>query len=100
MAWSILLGALAAWGLLCGLWAGLGWLLDGGQEQIIVLCPETAHPEQTAARYRWLRSLGLLRGRITLVCDGIGPAELEILGRKYTDMEFCSRDAFGSRQER
>ncbi len=100
MVWWILVSALGAWGLLCVLWVVFGWLLGDGREQLIVLCPEGSHPEQAAARYHWLRSLGLLRGRITLVCAGISPEELAILSKKYTDMEFYSREVFGSRQER
>ena len=83
MAMLIIFTALAAWGLLCALWAALGWLLPGsGGAVMVVLCPKK-NPEAVLVRCRWLRSLGLLPGR--LVVAEAGPLD----EKRYHDMEFC-----------
>lgn len=97
MAWLIFCGALAAWGLLCGLWAAFGWLLESGSPDIFLVCPENTHPEDFLPRFRWLRSLGLVRGQIHVVCPVLPQGETETLMKKYSDIEFCSREALNAR---
>ena len=57
MAGYVILGVLAAFGVLAVLWAGLGWLLPGGRGMVMVCMG--APDEGILARYRWLRGLGL-----------------------------------------
>lgn len=88
MAWLIIFAALAAWGLLSACWAALGWLLPGsGSATVVLLYPRTC-PEDTIARYRWLRSLGLIRGRL-VIADAEDTVRA-VLERKYPDLEFCA----------
>ena len=91
MVWQWIGTVLAAWGLLCALWAGFGWLLPGSKKVTLALmCRE---PEASAAvlRLRWLNRLGLLRCR--LILPGI-PAEQ--LPRQYEEIEFCTLAEFSA----
>ena len=51
-------GTLAAFGVLCALWAMLGWLLPGAKGCILV-CYGVPDSE-ILTRSKWLKSLGLL----------------------------------------
>ncbi len=66
MALYVILGTLAAFGALCAVWTALGLLLPESSG-MLHYCPDT--PEEVmafAGRYLWLRSLGLVRCRLTV----------------------------------
>lgn len=85
MVWQLIWTVLGAWGFLCALWAGFGWLLPGsGQVTLTLLCRES-DAAATVARLRWLNHLGLLRCRLLL--PEIPPARWP---RQYDDIEFCT----------
>ena len=68
MAGSFIFAALAAWGLLSGLWAILGWLLPSGQGCVMVCYGE---PDiGIISRWKWLTGLGLLRCPLIAVAAG------------------------------
>lgn len=68
MAGYCMFGALAAFGLLCGLWVIFGVLLSGGSGGAVVcLRCGNGREELFLRRCRWLRSIGLLRCPILLV---------------------------------
>ena len=82
MAGYILLGTLAAFGLLSVLWTLLGWLLPSGRGLVLV-CME--HPDPgVLARYRWLRGMGFLSCPLVSVTETVSTCMPK-------DMEFCSR---------
>lgn len=66
---SVLMGFLAAYGLLCGLWVVFGNRLTGYSPCRTLLFPHPGQAEGIICRYRWLRHLGLLRGSIQVVTD-------------------------------
>lgn len=74
----IILGTLAAFGLLSALWALFGWLLPGCKGCALVCygLPD----EGTIARTAWLRSLGLLECPLLIVAEAVQnqPAGTEI----------------------
>ena len=88
MAGDIILGSLAAFGLLSALWAALGWLLPGEGGWVVVRCGKP-RPEQLA-RIRWLKSLGLLTCPVLVV---------EETGEAAADTEICSGKDLLSRLE-
>ena len=91
MAGYILLGALAAFGLLSILWAGLGWLLPGGKGCAVVCF---GYPDEgVQSRYRWLRSLGLFSGPLIAVTE---EDEGQPLG---CGTEICRPEALAARLE-
>lgn len=64
------IGMLAAFGLLCALWVSFGALLPGsGKTVIYCICAKENAPA-VHRRWRWLRELGLIRGRMVILCDG------------------------------
>ena len=67
MAGYVIMGALAAFGLLSAGWACLGWLLPSGQGCALV-CYGMAD-EGILSRWKWLQSLGLLRCPLICVTD-------------------------------
>ena len=85
---TVLLGTLAAWGLLCALWAAFGWLLPGLKG--FVLVSFGLPPGEAAARYKWLKSLGLLDCPLQIVAEDaqVGP-----------DMERCAGEELLARLE-
>ena len=92
MFWQFLITTLAAWGLLCALWAMLGWLLPGSRPVKLILCAPT--PPEVLGRLRWLDQWGLLRCRLTVVGDF--PPELPA---QYEDVEFCTLAELTAMQE-
>ena len=94
----ILLGVLAAYGLLCALWTVFGLWFSGARGWAAVCC---AGPEQTGAlrRCRWLRSWGLLRGPILLVSPQKAPQLPAALARETENVEFCTLEALPARLE-
>ena len=71
MAGYVILGALAAFGLLSILWAAMGWLLPGGRGMALVCVGE---PDAgILARYRWLRSLGLVACPLIVAAEDAAP---------------------------
>ena len=90
MAGYVFFGALAAFGALCALWAGLGWLLPSGRGCAVVCygCPD----EGVLSRCRWLQALGLLTVPLIVVAeDGTQPER---------GTEICSPEALLLRLER
>lgn len=101
MAWSIILGALAAWGVLCALWALLGWLLpgSGGGVVLLCLCRPRRSLEGAILRHRWLRSLGLMRCPLLILGDPLSAEEQAVYRKKYPGIEFCSLEELTARLE-
>lgn len=58
MAGYVIVGMLAAFGLLCALWVMFGWLLPGGNGGCLICA---AKELCLVKRLLWLRELGLLR---------------------------------------
>ena len=69
MLWYVIIGFLAAFGAFCALWTVLGGWLTGSAPCRVVLFPAPGREETAVRRCLWLRALGLVKGRITLVCD-------------------------------
>ena len=95
MALYIILGTLAAIGVLSILWVCFGWLLPGGTGAILV-CREPS--EALMLRCRWLRELGLLR--LPLVILAKESPEQENLPHYGGGIEICSPEMLASRLER
>jgi len=90
MAGYVLVGALAAFGLLSVLWAVLGWLLPDGKGMVLV-CAGVPQ-EGILSRFRWLRGMGFLR------CPLVAVTEEPVEGHSR-DYELCSREALLDRLE-
>lgn len=87
MVWQVLFTVLAAWGLLCALWAGFGWMLSGSRfVTIAVLCPRK-NPEGILDRLLWLDGLGLLRCRLIAAIPETAGVHL---AQQYEGIEFCT----------
>ena len=81
MAMFVLMGALAAWGFLCALWAALGWLLPDGRGCALVC---VGQPDMgIVSRWKWLKGLGLLRCPLIAITED--PHE-------DSETEQCSRE--------
>jgi hypothetical protein len=94
MGCGILVTVLAAWGLLCAIWAAAGWLLPGSAPvTVVVLWPGTK-PEPVIARCRWLLGLGLLRGRLIVTGNPL-PADPAI----GNHVEICGLEELPARLE-
>lgn len=99
MAGYVVLGVLAAYGVLCMLWAALGWLLPGGRGGATVcMCRAGLKEEFFIRRWCWLRGLGLIEGVLLVIDCGLGPAERAWL-EKCRDVEFCSLEELPARLE-
>ena len=91
----VLLGLLAAFGLLCALWALFGCFLPGSCRCTLILRCRAQEENGLLRRLLWLRELGLLRCRIVLSGCGISNEQREILLRRYGDIEFCDPEQPG-----
>lgn len=81
MAGMIVLGAMAAFGLISVLWALLGWLLPGGSGAVLVCWGDP--DEGIRCRVKWLQSLGLLSSPLLIVSETEEPF-------LQNGMEYCS----------
>lgn len=97
----VLMGALAAFGLVCALWAAAGWLLPGGRGAAAVcLCRPGLKELRTVRGLCRLRELGLLRCPVLLVDCGLTAGEREALCRLGQGIEFCGLEELPARLER
>ena len=88
MIWFVLLGFLAAFGLLSAMWAIFGFLLPGSRRCAVVLLCEPDAEWLLLQRLLWLRQLGLLRCQIFLSGRGLTEQQRrQIL--QYNDIEIC-----------
>lgn len=100
MAWLIIIGTLAAWGVFCLLWTLLGWVLPGDDGGILLYLSTSRHSADGAIlRHHWLRGLGIIKGPLLLLESNFSPEEQAILHKKYPGIEFCSLEALNSRLE-
>ena len=96
----ILIGALAAFGLICAFWAALGWLIPGTKGGAMVcLCHPGLAETCLIRRYGWLWDLGFLREPILLIDCGLSEDERNALSRLGRYVEFCSLEELSARLE-
>ena len=96
----VLMGTLAAFGLVCAVWAVMGWLIPGNKGGATVcLCRPGLAERHIVKRYGWLRDLGLLRDPILLVDCGLSEEERNELRRLGRCVEFCSLQELPARLE-
>ena len=96
MAGYIIVGTLAAIGLLSVLWVCFGFLLPGARGGAFVCMGWPG--EGLLGRYRWLRDLGLLTCPFLIVTE---ESKLNENQRLFScGIEICSPDALGQRLER
>ena len=91
----VLLGFLAAFGLVCVLWVLVGMFLPGsGRCTLILICDPKAE-SAILRRIIWLREMGLLRCGILLSGCGLTGQQREQLRKKYPTIEFCDPEKPG-----
>ncbi len=73
MIWDVLMGLFAAFGVFCALWAVLGGWLTGGEKYTLVVHCLPGQVPGACRRCRYLRQIGLARGKWILVCHGVAP---------------------------
>ncbi len=90
MAWFICLGALAAFGFFCAIWALFGFLLPGSRDGTLVFpCTSDGGGEAMIRRYVWLRGLGFVRSPLLIVC-GTPSLQLQQLVLRHRNVEICT----------
>ncbi len=88
MAWLILLASV---GLVSLGWCLLGWVLPDAPLVVVFRCPQNHHPDGAISRYQWLRSLGLIRGKLVIIGQIPAP-EQEIWKKKHPNVEFSTAE--------
>ena len=86
MAGFVILGTLAAYGLLCALWAAFGWLLPGLRGWVLVCVGIPV--EGTLGTVKWLKGMGLLSCPVLIAAE-----------EADYDREICSPETLLSRLE-
>ena len=92
MIWYVCIGFLAAFGALCALWVSLGAGLTGAACGRIVLQPDPGREGAAVRRWLWLRELGLVKGRLTVIS-----AQPLDWAKQYPTVEFLTPEQFLSR---
>lgn len=90
MAWYILVGTLAAFGLLCALWTVFGCFLPRGGEGELIF-PGREGELNFLRRYLWLRGIGALP--CTLVVIDLGLSRAEVYRLEKCGIEIRGREA-------
>ena len=88
MAWLILLAGI---GLVSLVWCILGWFLPSVPLVVVYRCAHDCHPDGAICRYQWLRSLGLIRGKLVIIGQ-ISPQEQDIWKKKHPNVEFLTAE--------
>ena len=91
----VLLGLLAAFGLLCILWALFGFFLPGSSRCTIVLLCKPEKEAPLLRRLLWLRELGVLRYSILLGGRGLTARQRRYILHKHQCIEFYDPDLPG-----
>ena len=99
MAWYFVVGALAAFGLVCILWILDGCLLGRTKGGVLVCLCDGYREEALLLRYSQLRSAGLLHCPLILANSHLSPREQEILQRRHPGVEFCTMEQLPQRLE-
>lgn len=100
MFWYVLLGFLAAFGLLCALWVLLGLILPGAYPcEAAVLCPR-GREIAVIRRFCRLRELGLTRSSLTVLDSGLTLRQQHYIRKRYPYIQFCARQAWQTGQGR
>lgn len=84
----IILSVFAAFGVLCALWACLGFLLPGQKGVAMVYYCRGESLDALIRRWRWLRDLGLVRCRLILVDGGLTEEQKQMLANRQ-GIEIC-----------
>lgn len=96
----LIMGTLAAFGCICGVWALLGWLLPGGKDcAAVCLCYPGLREMATVRRLLGLRDWGILKCPILLVDCGLSEEERQVFTRLSCYLEFCEMGALAARLE-
>lgn len=92
----LILCVLAACGVLSLLWAFLGVFLPGqrGLEMIYTCRGEPI--DALLRRCRWLQDMGLVRGKLIIVDDGMTEQQKDLLAEK-PNVEICAREQLAER---
>lgn len=90
------LSILAAFGVLCALWAFLGCFLPGQKGISAVYVCRGEPIDALLRRHRWLRDMGLVRGHLILVDEGMTEQQLRLLEGKQ-GIEICTREQLSDR---
>ena len=88
MIWYVLLGFLAAFGLLSMAWTLFGILLPGSRRGAVVLLCQPQQEMALLRRCLWLREMGFLRCRIYLSGRSLCDEQRQYLQQRYQDIEF------------
>lgn len=99
MAWYFIVGALAAFGLICILWILYGCLLGKAVDGMLVCICDGCREEDLLLRYSQLRGAGLLHCPFILADSKLSPREQEILQRRHPGLEFCTLEQLVHRLE-
>ena len=88
----------AAFGLLCALWACLGFLLPGQKGTVMVYYCRGESLDALIRRHRWLRDMGLLSCRLIIVDGGMTEQQRQLLENKQ-GIEICDGQSLLGRIE-
>lgn len=99
MVWYFVIGALAAFGLLCLLWVLYGCLLGKAKGGLWICLCDGSREENLVLRYQQLRGAGFLCCPLVLVDSTLSAKEQALLQRRCAGIEFCTKAQLPRRLE-
>ena len=96
MAALLVICVLAACGVLSILWAAFGFLLPGQRGVVMVCLDGRGKEEAVIRRDGWLHGLGLVRGPLVLIDQGLSEQERERLLRMELNVVICTWEGLPS----
>lgn len=93
MAGYVVLGALAAFGLVCAVWVLWGLLYPASERGMLIYIGNGT--PAMVRRYLWLKEMGVLRCPLAVM----DPEDLDITWLEEQGIEICSREEILSRLE-
>ena len=100
MVWCVILGFLAAFGLLCALWVLFGLILPCKTNcQTAVVCCD-GQALAVIRRFCRMRQMGLTRSELTVLDSALTNHQQQLIQKRYPYIRFCTRQAWLSGEDR
>jgi hypothetical protein len=93
----VVMAVLAAFGTLCALWVGFGWLVFSRQKVVMIYLGPEDEVEAAIRCHEWMRGIGLVKGQLIVIGDGLPENQCQILRK---NSEICTLAQIQARLER
>lgn len=92
----VIMVILAAFGALCVLWVGFGWLVSPPRKMVMIYLGPEDGAEAAIRCHNWMRGVGLIEGQLIIIGDGLPENQCQLLRK---NSEICTMAQIQTRLE-